>query len=815
MSRSTSGYLSARALAILRVAFTVAAALAALPPAAGAASTAKIGFFNIQSGKGEQGLAGRAAPFIESTNCIDTTTPLNAWGVGFVQRELTAKLANDPSVIALGLAEAWICGTPENVRKALNWKAHTGELNGLGIVARHGFAGAATFFKLDTSLSTNAEPRYIVHAPVCLDAACSRSFDVFAIHAYGVGPSGDDSLVRQMEQAVAFMAEKAGTRPRAILGDFNVNEEMGSPCATRLFPPRILDVLRTRGYIDAWRALHGDEPGFTGMLNRIGCSVPEGGPYQRIDYAWSLDAAPLTMTRFGVVPAGDASPSDHYGILAEYPVDGVPPGPDTTGPVVSIAAPVENATIAGTVAVAVNATDPSGVAEVAFLADGAPLGSDTIPPFSTSWNTAALTNGIHMLQARATDTVGNVTLSSMRTVIVSNPVAPPPDGTTSTGDVVLHGAAATVAGLWQIVADASAASGRRLYNADHSATKAAAASDAPASYADLQFYAEKGKAYRLWMRGRADANSWANDSAFVQFSDAIDAAGAPIWRIGTTNATTVQIEAGTNAGLAGWGWASNAYGGLGPLLSFSTTGTHTIRLQIREDGMSVDQIVLSAATYLTSSPGAAKNDTVILPMQTVAPTGPPPPPPGGTVVRHATDATALHGTWRVVADATGADGVRIEHPDAGAPKVATPLAAPLDYFEMTFTAEAGRAYRFWLRGRAQNDGYVNDSVYVQFSGSVTATGAVTNRIGTTEALAIVLEDCSGCGLSGWGWQDNGYGVNVLGATIYFEASGTQRMRVQGREDGMSIDQVVLSPDTYLTASPGATKQDSVILPRTP
>jgi len=32
---------------------------------------------------------------------------------------------------------------------------------------------------------------------------------------------------------------------------------------------------------------------------------------------------------------------------------------------------------------------------------------------------------------------------------------------------------------------------------------------------------------------------------------------------------------------------------------------------------------------------------------------------------------------------------------------------------------------------------------------------------------------------------------------------------------MSIDQVVLSPDTYLTASPGATKQDSVILPRTP
>ena len=811
MSRSTSGYLCARVRPIARAAFIAAAVLAAFPLAADAASTAKVAFYNIQSGKGEQGFAGRAAPFIESTNCTDTTAPLNAWGVGFVQRELTAKLANDPSVIALGLAEAWPCATPENVRKALNWKAHTGELNGLGIVARHGFDGTATFFKLDTSLSTNAEPRYIVHARVCLDATCSGSFDVFAIHAYATGPSAADSLVRQMEQAVEFMAQKAGRRPRAIIGDFNVYEETGAPCATLIFPPRILDVLRTRGYVDAWRALHGDAPGYTGMLNRLKCGIPEGGPYSRVDYAWSLDATPLSMTQFGVTPPGDAAPSDHYGIIAEYPTDGVPPPPDTSGPVVSIAAPAEGATVAGTVSVAVNATDPSGVAQVEFLADGALLGSDAVPPFSRSWNTAALTNGMHMLQARATDTAGNMTMSPMRTVIVANPVAPPPDGTNPGGEVVLHSAAATVAGLWQIVADASAASGRRLYNADHGAPKATAASIAPASYADLEFYAEKGKAYRLWMRGRADANNWANDSAFVQFSDAIDATGVPIWRIGTTSATTVQIEAGTSAGLAGWGWASNAYGGLGQLVSFATTGTHTIRLQIREDGMSIDQIVLSAATYLTNSPGAAKNDIVILPART----GAVPPPPGSTIVRHALDATALHGTWRVVADATAAGGIRIEHPDAAAAKVAAPLAAPADYFELSFNAEAGRPYRLWLRGRAHNDAYVNDSLYVQFSGSVTATGDATNRIETTEAIAVVLEDCKGCGISGWGWQDNGYGVNVLGPAIYFQASGTQRMRVQGREDGISIDQVVLSPDTYLSASPGATKQDSVILPRTP
>ena len=61
-----------------------------------------------------------------------------------------------------------------------------------------------------------------------------------------------------------------------------------------------------------------------------------------------------------------------------------------------------------------------------------------------------------------------------------------------------------------------------------------------------------------------------------------------------------------------------------------------------------------------------------------------------------------------------------------------------------------------------------------------------------------LEDCSGCGLSGWGWQDNGWGVGVLGPEVVFASSGTQRIRVQTREDGFTIDQIVLSPQRYLT-----------------
>ena len=36
-------------------------------------------------------------------------------------------------------------------------------------------------------------------------------------------------------------------------------------------------------------------------------------------------------------------------------------------------------------------------------------------------------------------------------------------------------------------------------------------------------------------------------------------------------------------------------------------------MQLREDGLAIDQIVLSPVTYLNNAPGAPKNDTTILP----------------------------------------------------------------------------------------------------------------------------------------------------------------------------------------------------------
>jgi hypothetical protein len=769
------------------------------------------------------------------------------------------------------------------------------------------------------------------------------------------------------------------------------------------------------------------------------------------------------------------------------------------------------------------------------------------------------------------------------------------DDVGAAADIVQYAAtdATQVAGLWRSEPDPSAAGGQRLRHPNASAPKLTAPIASPANFFELTFTADAGVGYRVWIRGRADSNSYSNDSVYLQFSDSVTVSGAAVYRIGTTSATSVVIEECSGCGLSGWGWADNAYGGTGPLIYFAAGGTHTLRIQTREDGVAVDQIVLSSGTWLSTSPGAAKNDATIVPKSgstptitlvrqpyvqrvaddeatvvwatrepgvadlrvwngaspgqtvraqtrlvsaahtgmsfdyyqheasvtglaaataysydlqhdgadatpgitdsfstapspgtgaarfiafgdsgigstaqrqlagvmasdtfdvvlhtgdlvygTAASTGdatyqryhewffdiyrdwlrrrpafptlgnhdsrttnadgrayldlfvlptngassaypdhaerfysfdwgpvhfvvldtelalqdptrrqaqldwlaadlaataqpwkvayfhrspysaggehgsdllvrqtfgpvfeahgvqlalsahehdyerthpqrtstqggfvtyvvtggdgallhpaataawtaysasvyhyvrgtaddctlrldaiglngaafdgvtldrctppPPPPPPTGDVVLYASDAATIAGDWLLVSDPQAAGGMLLRNPDRGAAKVGA-SANPASYFEMTFTAEAGRPYRLWARGRAENNQYTNDSVSVQFSSSVTEAGSATWRIGSTSGTSVIIEQCSGCGLDGWGWTDNGYGGD--GPLVRFATPGTQRVRVQVREDGVSLDQIVLSPSRYLTTAPGAAKRDTTIVPK--
>jgi regulation of enolase protein 1 (concanavalin A-like superfamily) len=197
-----------------------------------------------------------------------------------------------------------------------------------------------------------------------------------------------------------------------------------------------------------------------------------------------------------------------------------------------------------------------------------------------------------------------------------------------------------------------------------------------------------------------------------------------------------------------------------------------------------------------------------------APPPPPPPPPSSGVkeiVLYAADATTIAGPWRLENDSTAAAGKRAWIPDLGTPKVVTPLADPSGYVEFTFTADAGRPYRLWIRGKAERNDWANDSAHVQFTNTIDAQGAPVYRIGTPAAAQFLLESCSGCGVAEWGWEDHAWGDGVMAAPIYFAVSGTQKIRIQNREDGLSIDQIVLSAERYFNAAPGPNKLDATIV----
>jgi len=169
------------------------------------------------------------------------------------------------------------------------------------------------------------------------------------------------------------------------------------------------------------------------------------------------------------------------------------------------------------------------------------------------------------------------------------------------------------------------------------------------------------------------------------------------------------------------------------------------------------------------------------------------------------------GDWTVNVDATAATGASLLNPNRGSARVAAAAVSPANYFELTFDATAGVGYRLWLRGRATADNWANDSAFIQFGDSVDASGLPRYQIGTTDATNFNLEECSGCGIQGWGWEDNGWGVGVTGPLVYFATTGTHTIRIQVREDGLAIDQILLSPDKYKLQSPGFSKNDTTIL----
>jgi hypothetical protein len=149
---------------------------------------------------------------------------------------------------------------------------------------------------------------------------------------------------------------------------------------------------------------------------------------------------------YGRVDAGAA-------VLAAGGQTGTTPAPDTEPPTVSITSPTGGA-VSGTVQIAANAGDNTGVASVAFYIDGNRIASDTTSPYSLDWNSNNHPNGTAQLVARAYDSAGNEGISQTVSVMVDNQ-APVTDTVPPTLSILSPSANASVSGTVQISVSAS------------------------------------------------------------------------------------------------------------------------------------------------------------------------------------------------------------------------------------------------------------------------------------------------------------------------------------------------------------------------
>lgn len=116
--------------------------------------------------------------------------------------------------------------------------------------------------------------------------------------------------------------------------------------------------------------------------------------------------------------------------------------------------------------------------------------------------------------------------------------------------------------------------------------------------------------------------------------------------------------------------------------------------------------------------------------------------------------------------------------------------------------------QLWVRLKGDGNHWANDSIWIQFSGAVNrASGAAVYRIGSDSGLAVNLEECVACGIDGWGWRDDGWGTAGVqsSTTLRFPDGGLQQIRVQVREDGVSVAEIRLSAHLHNTTKPGGTR----------
>jgi predicted MPP superfamily phosphohydrolase len=170
-----------------------------------------------------------------------------------------------------------------------------------------------------------------------------------------------------------------------------------------------------------------------------------------------------------------------------------------------------------------------------------------------------------------------------------------------------------------------------------------------------------------------------------------------------------------------WGWATTTY--FGPEsgeLFFARDGTHTLRVQSRQEGVSLDTILLNPYPELDDKLAAKCVDDLEKSLRTRSV----PDRYPGLVVIHPplADQRRCRGKWKKSTDPGALLGHRLGDLPARRSWRYQPLVDPVDYFEIDFQAKKDVRYRLWMRMKALNGSPLTDSVYVQFSDALDISG---------------------------------------------------------------------------------------------
>jgi len=176
-----------------------------------------------------------------------------------------------------------------------------------------------------------------------------------------------------------------------------------------------------------------------------------------------------------------------------------------------------------------------------------------------------------------------------------------------------------------------------------------------------------------------------------------------------------------------WGWQDATY--YGPEdgnVYFQSNGSHTIRVQSRQEGVSLDTILLNPYEDIDAGLKAGSTDEIYRLLTTPELLVKYP----DLVVISAGDVPSnrLYGKWKRKSDSSTLFKFRLDDLPAKNWHY-QPRINPTNYFETDFIAKKAIKYRVWMRMRADKGNPLRDSVYVQFNDSTDAHGRERYRIG--------------------------------------------------------------------------------------